>query len=359
MNIGDIIKKNVETMIANETNYKLEFISTSVISLNLLFSGRVDGGIPMGKVSMISAPPMLGKSFVGLHLIRNAIKKGMSVVVIDTEKSFDFEVAKALGIDVDKNDITVVSDNSVGVINKTYSVIRDQHTPEERRNVLVVIDSWGNILTSKTIDDAREGSEIGDMGQEAKTKNKLSKVILASGLTTFIINHVYKNPTANMYTDGFEIPGGFGGIFNSGSIVLATSRAKEEDSNKDVTGRIISAKTYKSRYSKDDIKLKYRIKYADGSGLDTFYGILDDAVEGGYIEKPTKGFYTRACLKDEKKYREKEIYNSEFWLPIFKKTDFKEFLEKKYKHDNAFDNLDNIENISKDDNEKKTTKDKK
>ena len=42
-----------------------EFISTNVISMNLLFSGRVRGGIPKGKISQISADSSLGKCFFG------------------------------------------------------------------------------------------------------------------------------------------------------------------------------------------------------------------------------------------------------------------------------------------------------
>ena len=36
-------------------NEKIEFLSTGVVTLNLLFSGLVTGGIPIGKVSQVAA----------------------------------------------------------------------------------------------------------------------------------------------------------------------------------------------------------------------------------------------------------------------------------------------------------------
>ena len=41
------------------------FISTGVLTLNLLYSGRLDGGIPKGKVTMIAADSSLGKCHHG------------------------------------------------------------------------------------------------------------------------------------------------------------------------------------------------------------------------------------------------------------------------------------------------------
>lgn len=41
----------------------IEFISTNVIALNLLFSGKVRGGVRKGMISQISADSALGKCF--------------------------------------------------------------------------------------------------------------------------------------------------------------------------------------------------------------------------------------------------------------------------------------------------------
>ena len=72
----DKLSKNkaVKEFIMDE-DLETDFISTGALVLNVLFSGRLDGGIPMGKVSQIAAPSSLGKSFVGLKIAKNAQKK--------------------------------------------------------------------------------------------------------------------------------------------------------------------------------------------------------------------------------------------------------------------------------------------
>ena len=71
--------------------------------------------------------------------------------------------------------------------------------------------------------------------------------------------------------------------------------------------------------------------------------MLDFALEHGYVEKPSPGFYTRPCVENDKKWREKEIYVKEFWDPIFKETDFKESVEKAFSFKHNEINDDNIE----------------
>jgi len=52
-----------------------------------LHTGRVDGGIPIGKISMISAPSMLGKSFVAMGLVKNAQRAGIQLLRGSKSKS--------------------------------------------------------------------------------------------------------------------------------------------------------------------------------------------------------------------------------------------------------------------------------
>ena len=128
--------------------------------------------------------------------------------------------------------------------------------------------------------------------------------------------------------DPLAIAGGRGIYFASSSIVLGTSKAKDKQSDGEITGAIVTAQTKKSRFAKENSKLKYLISY-DG-GISAFYGILEDALEGGYIDKPSMGWYTRPCVPDDKKWREKDIYTKEFWGPVIANTDIKEYFERKY-----------------------------
>lgn len=50
-----------------------DFISTGSLVLNILFSGRLDGGIPVGRVNQIAAPSTLGKCARGDQRFKLAV----------------------------------------------------------------------------------------------------------------------------------------------------------------------------------------------------------------------------------------------------------------------------------------------
>lgn len=307
-------------------NEDIKFLSTGCISLNLLYSGKVDGGVPIGHMSMISAPSQLGKSIVGYGIIRDAQKKGLNVVVIDTERAFKRDAAIAFKIDLNPDKFQIFRENGIERIESVILSLTDQMTVEERQNTLFVFDSWGTLITSKSIRDGLSGNDVIDM-TEPKKKNRLANVILNTQSTFFIMNHVYDNTGG--FGDPLVIPGGRRVAFNCETIVLGMSRAKDKNKTTDeIEGHIITAKTYKSRFSKCESKLQYRIKH-DG-GLDPYYGLLEDALLFDIVYKPKNGKYSRRFIENDKEFKENEIYCSEFWKPIFKNTNFAQLLEDKY-----------------------------
>jgi RecA/RadA recombinase len=314
--------KKIKEFIYTEENTPKDFINTGCLSLNVLFSGKLDGGIPVGKVNQIAAPSSLGKSFIGMKVAKNAQKKGMEVIYLDTEYAYDPAFAENVGIDPEN--IMVVQDNHIESIQSTVMNIHAELEPEERKKILLIIDSWGGLVTSKTVDDATTGKDVSDM-TISKKKNSFARLLTGMGMTVFVINQVYDS--MNQY-DPLAISGGRGIYFASSSIVLGSSKAKNKESSGDITGAIVTANTKKSRFAKENSKLKYLINY-DG-GISAFYGILDNALEGGYIDKPSMGWYSRPCVPEDKKWREKDIYTREFWAPVISSTDFKEYIEKKY-----------------------------
>jgi RecA/RadA recombinase len=315
----------------------VDFINTGVLPINLLLSGRVDGGVPIGRITITSMPSMYGKSILGLSVIKNAQKKGMFCVFIDTEKAFSEKTAEGMGINLDKTKFMQFKENSIEEVRKFIMNVVDGVEKKDRKNILFVLDSLGSLITSKTIEDSLEGSDTVDL-TETKKKNQLANIMLYTGATFFVINHVYLtldkfNPLA--------IPGGTKMIHNSDCVLLGKTRAKEKSSQDgDITGHLINVMSFKSRHAIEKKELKFRINHS--GGISALYGILDDALTFGVVTQPTKGFYTRQCVKDDKKWREKEIYTTEFWLPIFHNTKFKQQLEDVYKLQNKFELNDPI-----------------
>ena len=309
-----------------DMNEEVRFLSTNCVSLNLLYSGRVKGGIPIGHMSMVSAPSQLGKSFIAMNIARSAQKVGMQVVVIDTERAFKKSMANALRIDLSPDKIQVFRESCIEEIEGIILSITDQMTVQERQNTIFILDSWGTLITSKTIKDGLNGNDVVDMS-EAKKKNRLANILLNTQATFFVVNHVYDNTGG--FGDPLIIPGGRRIAFNCEAIVLGMSRAKDKNKSTDVIeGHIITAKTFKSRFSKGESKLQYRIR--NEGGLDPFYGLLNDAMDYGCVIKPKAGKYSRAFIENDKEFKENDIYCVEFWKPIFDDTEFSQYLEDKY-----------------------------
>lgn len=187
--------KKLQEYIYKDEETPKDFINTGCLSINVLFSGKLDGGIPVGKVNQIAAPSSLGKSFVGMKVVNNAQKKGFEVVYVDTEFAFDYAFADNIG--VDKNKILVIQDNQIESVQASIMQIAETLTKEERKKLLVVLDSWGGLVTSKTVDDATSGKDVSDM-TVSKKKNSLARLLTGLGVTIFVINQVYDCGTAEM-----------------------------------------------------------------------------------------------------------------------------------------------------------------
>ena len=209
--------KAIKEKVYEKPTEEQEFISTGCLTLNILFSGRLQGGIPVGKINQIAAPSSLGKSFVGLKIAKNALKKeGWIVIYIDTEMAFDYTFAESIGVNAEN--LLVIQSNRLEDVQKQVMALEHEFTVEERKKTLLIIDSWGGLVTSKTVDDATSGKDVTDM-TISKKKNSFARLLTGIGITGFIVNHVYDS--LNMY-DPLAIPGGRGLYFASSSLVLGT-----------------------------------------------------------------------------------------------------------------------------------------
>lgn len=92
----------------------------------------------------------------------------------------------------------------------------------------------------------------------------------------------------------------------------------------------------KSRTVKEKSKFFINVKF-DG-GIDPYSGLLDVALELGFVVKPKNGWYARSYLDidtgemfvEDKNRREKDTYTSEFWGPLFKHEPFREAIKRRY-----------------------------
>lgn len=178
--------KSVQSSVMKEV-IDPEFISTGCATLNILFGGGIDKGIPEGKVSMIAADSSLGKSFIALKIAKNAQAKGKSVILFDSEKAYSPAMGKNLGINQDE--ILVIQNTSVEEVSTQFMNIVDE-IKDNIKDYIFIIDSWNVLVTSKSVDDISAGKDVVDM-TSAKKKNTLAKLLLNSNATVFVVNQIY------------------------------------------------------------------------------------------------------------------------------------------------------------------------
>lgn len=181
-----------------------DYISTGSLILNACMTGSLFKGIPAGRVVTLAGDPGAGKSFLALSACREAQKNGYVPIYLDSEGAQDIQTVSRLGIDIKKfmikqvNTITEVSSFILNLCSKLETI------PEENRDkIIIVLDSLGNLTSTKEADDIKELTGKRDMTkqQEVKALFRVCATPLAKLHIPFIVvSHTYSSmsfiPTA-------------------------------------------------------------------------------------------------------------------------------------------------------------------
>ena len=148
--------------------------------------------------------------------------------------------------------------------------------------MMMVLDSLGQLSTTKEVEDTATGSETRDMTKAAVLKAtfrvlnlKLAKV----NVPLLITNHVYD--VVGSYIPMKEMSGGSGLKYTASQIVFL-GKKKEKDGT-EVIGNIIKCTMMKSRFTKENKKVEVLLTY--DKGLDRYYGLIGLAEKYGIIKK--------------------------------------------------------------------------
>jgi hypothetical protein len=142
------------------------------------------------------------------------------------------------------------------------------------------------------------------------------------------VNHTYQE--IGLFPKAI-VSGGTGIYYSADNIWIIGRRQNKKGT--EVTGYDFVINVEKSRYVKEKSKIPVTVSWE--GGVETYSGLLEVGLAGGYVQKPSNGWYetvdpaTGEVLSDGKK-RESETLTEEFWTPVFENTDFKEFIKKSY-----------------------------
>lgn len=305
-----------------------DMVPTDVPMVNVALSGSIDGGITPG-ITVLAGPSKHFKTSFALLMASAYLQaKPESVVLFyDSEFGSPQTYFEQFGIDPER----VLHTPITNIEELKFDLVAQLEELDRNDDVIVVIDSIGNLASKKELDDALNEKAVADMSR-AKALKGLFRIITPylamKNIPLLAVNHTYKE--IGLFPR--DIVGGGTGIMYSSDNVWIIGRQQEKQ-GQEVVGYNFIINVEKSRYVKEKSKIPIGVSWE--GGVQKYSGLLEVALIGGYVDKPSNGWYQRVDLTTGEvigsKLRLKDTMTADFWEPILETTDFPEFLKKTYK----------------------------
>lgn len=300
-----------------------DIIPTPIPMVNVALSGRVDGGLASG-VTVLAGKSKNFKSGFALLFASAYLNKHKDAAMLFYDTEFGMPEGYFDMFSIDKSrvihtPITDVEELKHDAVNQLKNINRGDR-------VIIIVDSIGNIASRKEVDDATEGKHVADMSRAKQIKSFFRMVTPHMGIKDIpmvVINHTYE--TLEMYSQ--QVMGGGTGPYYSADDIWFIGRQQDKD-DKELTGYHFIINVEKSRFVKEKSKIPITISFE--KGIQKWAGLFDIALELGFIENPSKGYYNVKGSED--KFRRAVVeYDNKFWTEMFKTPDLSNALEKRYR----------------------------
>jgi RecA/RadA recombinase len=295
--------------------------------VNVALSGDIDGGLDSG-LTVLAGPSKHFKTSFALLMAAAYQRAHPEAVVLFYDSEFGSPQAyfEAFGIDTDR----VLHTPITNVEELKFDLISQLEELDAKDDVIVVIDSIGNLASKKELEDALNEKGVADMSRAKALKGLFrmaTPYLRMKNIPMLAINHTYKE--IGLFPKDI-VSGGTGIMYSADNVWILGRR--QNKTGTEVTGYDFVINVEKSRYVREKSKIPVSVSW-DG-GVQRYSGLLDLGIAGGFIIKPSNGWYVRVDKSTGEmvggKLREKETMTPEFWDPIFKDTDFKEFVRSSY-----------------------------
>jgi len=332
MSVMDKLKKNSRlghTEVLSESKFFTEkdMTPTDVPMINVALSGSVDGGLAPG-LTVLAGPSKHFKTSFALLMAGAYLKANEDAVMLFYDSEFGSPQNYFTQFDIDTSrvlhtPITNVEELKFDLVHQLEQLDRDD-------KVIVVIDSIGNLASKKELEDALNEKSVADMSRAKALKGlfRMATPYLAmKNIPLLAVNHTYKE--IGLFPR--DIVGGGTGIYYSADNIWILGRQQDKVGS-EIKGYHFVINVEKSRYVKEKSKIPITVSW--DAGVIAYSGLLNVALAGQYVAKPSAGWYSVVDRSTgelrEGKVREKDTLTEEFWKPILEETDFKEFIQKQY-----------------------------
>jgi RecA/RadA recombinase len=317
------------TNILSESNFfnEKDVIPTDIPIINLALSGNVNKGLTSG-LTFIAGPSRNFKSLLGLVLVKAYMNKYPDSICLFYDSEFGITPGYIESNGIDTKRVLHIPIEHLEQLKFDISKRLEEITRGDK--VIIFIDSVGNLASKKEVEDALEEKSVADMSR-AKVMKSLWRIVTPHLTTKDIpciaINHTYQ--TMELYAKSV-MSGGTGGMYSANQVFII-GKAQEKDGT-ELAGYNFTINIEKSRYVKEKSKLPFTVLFE--GGIQKYSGILEIALEGKFVVKPSNGWYAKVDPETgevtEKKYRFADTQTAEFMEPIVQSEKFQEYVRKKY-----------------------------
>lgn len=332
MSIMDKLKKNSkvkETSILSDSKFFTEkdMVATDVPMINVALSGSVDGGLAPG-LTVLAGPSKHFKTSFGLIMASAYLKKYKDAVLLFYDSEFGSPQAyfEQFGIDTSRvlhTPITNVEELKFDIISQLENIDRSD-------KVIIMIDSVGNLASKKELEDAINEKSVADMSRAKALKGLFrmcTPYLNMKDIPMIAVNHTYME--IGLFPKA--VVSGGTGIYYSADNIWILGRQQDKVGT-EIKGYHFVINVEKSRYVREKSKIPISVSW-DG-GVQSHSGLLDVALSGNYVAKPSNGWYCRVDRETgelvDPKVREKDTLEPSFWEPIFEETDFTSYVKEKF-----------------------------
>jgi RecA/RadA recombinase len=327
----DKLKKNTtikDSAILSKSKFFTEkdMVPTEVPMINVALSGKLDGGIIPG-LTMWAGPSKHFKTAFSLLMAKAYMDKYPEAVLLfyDSEFGTPIKYFETFQIDMDRVMHTPLTD----IEQLKFDIMQQFENIERGDKLMVILDSIGNLASKKEVEDALEGKSVADMSRAKQVKSLFRMVtphLNLKDIPMVVVNHTYKE--IGLYPK--DIVGGGTGSYYSADNIYILGRQQEKDGT-EIVGYNFIINVEKSRYVKEKSKIPIAVSF-DG-GIQKYSGLLDIAIEGNFVCKPSNGWYAKVNKETGEigdKVRFDATQTDEYWQPLLKDDDFKQFVNQKY-----------------------------
>jgi len=332
MSVMNKLKKNskvAHTAVLSESEFfqEREITTLDVPMLNVALSGSLKGGLASG-LTVLAGPSKHFKTSFALKMAAEFLKSDPDAVMLfyDSEFGSPQSYFEMFGIDMERVlhcPITNIEELKFDITNQLEEIKKDD-------KVIIVVDSLGNLASKKEVEDALNEKAVADMTRAKQLKSvfRIATPHLSMKDIPFIgIAHTYD--TQEMFSKKV-VSGGTGLYYSADDIWILGRRQNKEGTS--IVGYDFVINVEKSRYVREKSIIPISVTWE--GGVDVGSGLLDVALAGKFVTKPSQGWYSKVDPETgeigDKKYRAKEL-TEDFWSDIITSDEFKEFVEDNFK----------------------------